>query len=106
MQKDQKNEQDCINGYFIAFADEVKELRENNEMKTGRLGVFYRRNELLEELEKHPINKKEAAIVEVSVPKEAIFGKKKGKFGFRNGKDIRIVCLEEFKIQVKEMAVA
>ena len=105
MQKDQNDQQDCINGYFVAFADEAKELREKMEMKTGRLGVFYRKDALLEELEKHPINKKEASIVEVSVPKEAIFGKKKGKFGFRNGKDIRIVCLEEF-IQVKEMAVA
>lgn len=104
MQKDQN----CINGYFVAFADEVKELRENKKMENGRLGVFYEKNELIQELEKHPINKKEASIVEVSVPKEAIFGKKKGKFGFRNGQNIRIVCLEEFKIQIKEkeMAVA
>lgn len=103
MQKDQNN-QDFINGYFIAFADEAKELREKKEMKTGRLGVFYRKNELLEELEKHPIRQKEASIIKVSVPKESIFGKKKGKFGFHNGKDIRIVCLEKYEIQ--KMAVA
>lgn len=101
-----------ISGYFVAFANEAKELEDmlkrNEPIKTGRLGIFYKKEKLIEKLEEQTaLKKKKMIIVKVSVPKNAILRTNEKtneeKFGFIKNK-VCIMCLEEFGI--KKMAVA
>lgn len=89
-----------INGYFVVFTEEKKifetKFEKNEPIVNGRLGIFYKENKLLEEIEKHKINQ-EIFMISVSIPKNAILHSSKKKFGFVSNKEIQITALKQIE---------
>jgi|GEM_PF-1736505 len=99
-------------GFFVAFADETKELKKLNLVNTGRSGVFYKKEDLLTTLESRDVllaKRREINIVEIDVPTCAIISPNCVKFGIKGGKDIRIIKFQSFvnaQKEIEKMAVA
>lgn len=108
----QKEVVETTKGFFIAFANEVQELKKKNLMNSGRNGIFYKKEDLLSTINSKMIpesKKQEMNIVEIEVPHCAIVSPNCIRFGIKCGKDIPIIKIQSFTKAMKEvekMAVA
>lgn len=110
MNKTVSNAADTKIGYFVAFADESKELEKSMLVRTGRLGIYYKKEDLVSTLQSNEALKdKTMDIVEIRVDLCAIINPNGKKFGVKSGKDIPIISIQSFTLATKEdkkMAIA
>lgn len=101
-----KNQQPVVNttrGFFVTFCDESSELKKSNLVNTGRNGVFYKKEDLIDTLKANDALKdKQMDIIEIEVPNCVIINPNHIKFGFKGG-NIPIRKIQSFATAKKEM---